>query len=333
MNERKAFLLSAIAALGLVVFIMLQPFIGVIMTASVFAFVLFPVHKRFRKYINSSVSAFLVLLVGIFLAVIPFLYAGSAIANDAVDLSSELDSSQLVNVTEAEQKIFEITGQSVDLESRIQSSLSSFSDVLFGSVSGLVGMVSGLFISLVLTLFLTFYFIRDGERLVLWFKSLVPLPKEVSDSLIDRTRKTTWSVVKGHILVAIVSGIVGGIGFYIVGISNVMFWTFLMIILSFIPMVGSTIVWLPAAAYLALVGELYSGVFLFLYGLVVMGAVDNIVRPLVVDKESDLHPASIIIGVIGGLYLFGAIGMLIGPIVIAVFKSALTVYRNSYNEL
>lgn len=106
-----------------------------------------------------------------------------------------------------------------------------------------------------------------------------------------------------------------------------------MVLLSFLPIVGPFIVWGPAVAYLASIGSIFEALFLAAYGLTVVGLTDNIMGPLVVDKSSELHPAVIIIGVLGGVYLFGAPGLFIGPIILGVLRSTLVVFRNNYSEL
>ncbi|MFB6144567.1 MAG: AI-2E family transporter [Candidatus Nanohaloarchaea archaeon] len=126
------------------------------------------------------------------------------------------------------------------------------------------------------------------------------------------TSESVWAVVKGHVLMAFAQGILAGIGLYVFGIENVLFWTFMMILLGFIPMVGAAIVWLPAALYLFFTGEPVAGGLLIAYGAIIVGGADNFLRPMLVDDDADIHSFFIILGLIGGLSLFGPVGIFIG---------------------
>ncbi|MFB6147859.1 MAG: AI-2E family transporter, partial [Candidatus Nanohaloarchaea archaeon] len=185
---------------------------------------------------------------------------------------------------------------------------------------------------LTLMMFLLYYFLKDGREMVVWVKSVLPMDDEVKDSLCEKVDQTTWAVIKSHVLVAIIQGLVAGLGLIVLGIPNSIFWTFVMVVLGFIPLVGTLLVWGPASVYLFLVNRPVAALALALYGFVVVGMTDNIVRPLAVDRSAELHPAVIIVGVLGGVYLFGAPGLFFGPILLGVFKSVLLVMKNNYND-
>jgi predicted PurR-regulated permease PerM len=184
-----------------------------------------------------------------------------------------------------------------------------------------------------LMLFISYYLLKDGAGLVDWIIDVSPLPDDVERGLVNETRDTTWAVIKGHVLVAFVQGIVAGIGLAIAGVPNYVFWTFVMIMLGFIPIIGATVVWFPASIYLLVIDRPAAGLFLLLYGFLAVGLTDNFVRPIAVDRGSDLHPAVIIIGVVGGVYTFGAPGLFIGPIMLGAFKSLLNVFSENYETL
>jgi len=184
-----------------------------------------------------------------------------------------------------------------------------------------------------LLIFLLYYLLKDGEKFVKWLRDTTPLPSDIQNQLYARVNKTTWAVIKGHVLVAVVQGLIAGLGLAITGVPNYAFWTFIMVILGFIPIIGTVVVWLPAAAYLFAIDRSAAAIFLFLYGMVIVGLTDNILRPIAVDRGSNLHPAVIIIGVIGGVYIFGAAGLFIGPIILGIFKAVLLVFKNNYEDL
>lgn len=333
MNEQKGFLLFLIALLGGVTFLMIKPFFTYVLGAIILAFIMFPLHRRFSKYTKSSVSSAAVVTVAIVVAIVPLILVTGAVIDDARDLANQIDDFEAVNMTEVEKRIEQFTGEDVDLESNLEQAVREFSSVTLGSFSQLVNLFTNLAIGVSLMLFLLYYFIKDGESLVTWVKGVLPLPPEIQDKLQRRMNLTTWAVIKGHVLVAVLQGLIAGFGLYVAGVPNFFFWTFVMLILSFLPIIGSFLVWGPAAIYLILIDQVSAGLFLLAYGAVVVGLTDNFVRPLVVDKSAEMHPASIIMGVLGGVYVFGAPGLFIGPIIIGALKSLIMVFKNNYKDL
>ncbi len=332
MDNQKIFVLALIALLTFVSWLMLRPFLEYFLFAIILAFILYPLQKKLSRYINPSISAFLLMIFAILIAVVPLVFATAAVIDDARDLTQDINQTELINTTEIENYIREYTGQQLDVEQTINSAITEFTSVTFGSFSELVNLIAGFAIGITLMLFLLFYFIRDGREMALWIKEIIPLESDVRDNLYERMNITTWAVIKGHVLVAVAQGLVAGLGLAATGVPNYIFWTFMMVILGFIPIVGSMLVWAPASAYLFLTGNTLMGIFLLIYGLVIVGLTDNILRPIVVDRKAELHPAAIIIGVIGGVYIFGAPGLFFGPILLGVFKAILMVFKNN-NEI
>jgi predicted PurR-regulated permease PerM len=183
-------------------------------------------------------------------------------------------------------------------------------------VSEFVGLITDISIGLTLMLFLQYYFLKDGPEIVEWFMGVIPLNGDVEDNLVERIRANTSAVIKGHVFVAIAQGLIAGIGLFLTGVPNPGFWTFAMVLLGFIPLIGTIIVWAPASVYLFVIGDTLPSILLAIYGLTIVGLTDNILRPIVVERGGGLHPGAVLIGVIGGVYFFGVAGLLIVPIII-----------------
>lgn len=333
MNLQKGFILALIAVLGFLSWMMVKPFLGYVLFAIILAFLLHPLQKKLSKKTKPGFSAVILMIFAVFVAIIPLFVASAAIVQDASDLSNDLNQSEIINNTQIENLVKEYTGRDIEVEKVTKDISDRFVSTTFGGVSKLVNLFAEISIGITLMLFLIYYILKDGDKLVKWIKELTPLPKDIQDGLYERINSSTWAVIKGHVAVAVVQGLVAGIGLLITGIPNYVFWTFVMVILGFIPIIGTIIIWVPAAIYLILIGRINAGIFLMIYGFVVVGMTDNILRPLVVDRGADLHPAVIIMGVIGGVYLFGAPGLFVGPIVFAIFKSVLLVFKNNYDRL
>ena len=333
MNTQRGFLLVLMGILGFIAFLMVKPLLGYFLGALILGFVMHPLQRRLRKVFGDRISAFMVVIIGILLVVVPVVVVSAAVLEDATNLTQDVNQTDLINTTEIEQQIRDYTGQEVDIEQNISAALGRFTNVTLGGVSQLVSVLAEITIGLTLLIFLLYYLLKDGEKLVKWLKEATPLPDEIQESLYERVETTTWAVIKGHVLVAVVQGLVAGLGLALTGVPNYAFWTFIMVILGFIPILGTILVWLPAAVYLFMMGRVPAAIFLAIYGFTVVSLTDNILRPLAVDRGSNLHPAVIIIGVIGGVYLFGAAGLFIGPIALGIFKAVLLVFKNHYEDL
>lgn len=333
MNEKKLFLIVSAVVFGAISFMMAQPFLGYILAAGLLAFILHPIHQKTSDYMPDRISGLLVVMFGITAVVLPFLYAGITVFEDARQVSQDFNGTEFVDTGELEQRVLELSGIEIDIERNAEETFNRFTEATVGGVSGFVRTLTHFIIGITVMIFLLYYLIVDGEELVDWIRELIPLGEGIEDSLFEEMRNTSWAVIKGHVLVAIVQGLVAGLGLALAGIPNYAFWTFIMILLGFIPIFGTFLVWGPAAVYLFFIGDVTAAIFLAFYGLVIVSLTDNVLRPFAVDRGSDLQPAAILIGVIGGVYVFGAVGLFIGPIILGIFKSILLVFKNNYEDL
>jgi predicted PurR-regulated permease PerM len=333
MNSQKGFLLLLVGALLFLSALMLKPFIGYVLGAVLLAFILKPLQNRLSDYVGMRLSAFSLIILSIVLVSVPFGLIFSAVASDAQEAIKDVKSTDLLNTEELEQSILERTGQEVDIEEQLQKTLSGFVSTTIGNASKALSLLTNIAIGLSVMFFLVYYFLKDGDRFVEYVKDVGPLSDDLMDQLEANTYMTTWAVIKGHILVAIVQGLVAGIGLWVTGVPNYAFWTFVMILLAFIPIIGAFVVWGPSGIYLFMKSRPVAGTALLIYGATVVAFTDNFLRPLLVDRDADIHPAVIMIGVIGGVYVFGASGLFIGPIVFGALKAAMEIFKDNYHEL
>jgi len=164
-------------------------------------------------------------------------------------------------------------------------------------------------------------------------KELVPLRKKYKYKLINETEKVLKGVLYGQVLTAIIQGAIGGLALFVLGVPNSLFWGFIMVILSFLPLVGTPIVFVPASIILIAQGHVISGIILLIIGFVVIMNVDNVIKPKLISSKSKIHPVVALIGVLGGLALFGFVGIIIGPIIIALLNVLLIFYREEFREV
>jgi predicted PurR-regulated permease PerM len=333
MKEKKIFLFLLAGLFGVIAFLMAEPFTGYIIGAALLAFLLYPMHRRISRFIPDQISGFLVVIIGITVLIVPFLFAVMAVFEDTRDIVNDVNRTEFIDTSEVEQRVFDLTGREIDVEQNAEEFFNRFTTASLGGFSEFIRFFTHFTIGITIMMFLMYYLIVDGKEFVDWMKAIIPLSGDIQDSLFEEIEMTSWAVIKGHVMVAIIQGLVAGLGLYLTGVPNYFFWTFVMILLGFIPIFGTFLIWGPAAVYLFVIGEVSSAIFLAIYGTVIVSLTDNIIRPFAVDRGSNLHPAVILIGVVGGVYLFGAVGLFIGPIILGIFKSVLLVFKNNYEDL
>lgn len=329
-NRKKGFLLLAIGLATLLCFRMVSPYLGYLLTGSVLAFLLQPLKKRLDGVIPNP-SLFIVLLT-VVVAVVPFLVAASVVASDAEGVASTI-SAQDLSLDDLDAEIRERFGVDLEIEERVKTSIQAIGARIVASTSMILNTATKFLIGASLMLFLQYYLLKQGESVVEWTLGLDLMPENIQRSLYRKTANTTRTVVRGHIVTAIFTGLVAGLGFFVAGVNNLAFWTVLMMVLGLIPMVGAATIWAPYAVYFMATGRVIPGIFLLIYGVLVVGSVDNFLRPFLVDESADLHPMFIMLGVIGGIGVFGPVGVFIGPVMFGVAKSLITIYIQHYDEL
>ncbi|MFB6233743.1 MAG: AI-2E family transporter, partial [Haloarculaceae archaeon] len=329
-NREQWFLLAVLLVSASVSLLIVMPFLQYVLGAIVAAYVLYPLYERVRPRLGRRIAPLFVVATATILAVLPLGYVVLVLIQDLSALArgeTNLDTETL------EANIRRATGQEVDVSQSISTLGDELRSVLFGNVTEVVSVGSRVTVGLLLSAFLVYYLLRDGEAFVAWLIDVVPMSNAVCDRLFERIDRTAWGVIVGHLFVAFLQGLVGGLGLLIAGVPNAAFWTFVMLLLALLPLIGAFIVWAPASAYLVAVGRPGWGLFLFVYGLVVVGLIDNYARPIVIDREAHLNPAVVLVGVFGGVYAIGMIGLFLGPVVLAVLAATIEAFDTVDDEL
>ena len=327
MDTDEGLLIAVVAVLFALSVSLVLPYLQFLLAAVVLSFVLRPLQVRLAPHLGRSLSAGLLLVLSLVALILPFFLVTVFVASDVREFVSGLEERDL-NFGLVEEPIARYTGVEVDVGSAVRSSLSEFGG--FDSALSVFGTLTHVLIGLGLLLFLLFFFVRDADRFVAWLRAMSPLPATVTDELVGRTVDITNAVLAGHVLVAIIQGVLAGIGLAVFGVPNFVFWTFVMVILGLIPIIGSFAVWAPACVYLFAMGETVSAVALFVYGSTVVAVSDDYLRPVVVDRYAHVSPSVIIVGVLGGLSVFGFMGLFVGPIIVAALKETIEVYDAHY---
>ncbi len=342
MDVRTGTFALLVVVLGAVGFLLVAPFLQYVLGAALLAFLLYPVHRRLAPRVGSRVSAVTLTAAAFLMAIVPMIVLSLIILSTALEYIERIEEGDIAALQESGRSfLIDQLGLSTDRVTEIEEAIESgLEDVGYTAsefvLSELVSVINTTIhtsFGLMILAFLLYYFLVDGQQFLDWIRRVTPLREDVRSELFDEISNVTWAVIHSHLGVAIVEGILGGIALYLVGVSNVAFWTVVMIVVSIMPVVGIWLVWAPAVGYLLLTGDVLYATLLLVYGITVLSVVDNYLRAIFVDRGSGLHPAVVLVGVVGGIYLLGILGLFLGPVLLAVFKASLTVFAENWNEL
>lgn len=330
----RVFGLAVVAILAYLLFIIFSPFFGPIYWAFLLAFMLFPLNRRARKICRGRAGrAAAVMTIGVTLGIaVPAVFGMGAFARQAIELGTSLsqlgqryqisgiDDLLRLPVLGAGMKWLEqhmgidavrVQGWAVQgAQAAMQFLLSHSRDVLFGAL-GIVGNVT-------LMLFILFFFFRDGDAMTKRALGLIPLEGKRKARLSQHLQDVTRAVVVGTVFTALAQGALLGIGFWITGLPSPLVFGVLSAVASFIPFVGTALIWVPASLYLLAQGVAWKTIFLVVWSAVVVGSADNVLRPFLVSGKARIGTLTVFFGVLGGLAAFGFIGLFLGPVILAL---------------
>lgn len=204
---------------------------------------------------------------------------------------------------------------------------------LFNSLSALTGGTMHVLLSFFILLYAMFFFLKEGGQTLDKTLAHIPLPEEDKRRLVDRFTSVARATIKGTLVVGIVQAALGGLAFWVAGIEGVAFWSVLMFILSVLPGIGAALVWVPAVIYLLIIDRTGAAIGLAVWCAAVVGTIDNVLRPALVGKDTKIPDLLILVGTLGGLTLFGAAGLILGPIVVALFITIWEIYGSAFRDL
>ncbi len=331
-------LLVATAAALYLNWLMLLPFIDVLAWAAVLVVVFYPIHKRILARIGSpGWSALVSCLLVIVVILIPLTLITLAVVNEASKFAEKLQSSGgslLDPNSPITGPYLRWLGQYVNLDQLrsqdfIRERLQSLSGAIASRTLGFVGGLAGAIVQVFFIIFTMYYLFRDGDSIRDALRNVLPLERAQAHEIFKRTRDVISASVNGVLIIAFIQGALGGLAFWVLGLPSPLLWAVIMMFLSLIPVAGAFIVWVPAAIYLAVTGAYVKAGLLTAWGALVIGSADNFLRPKLVGDKTRLHELLIFFSVLGGLQVFGVLGLVLGPVVVAVTLALLDVFRQA----
>ncbi len=328
---RNLALLAATVIVLYLCWLMLLPFVDVLLWATVLAMVAWPVQARLRRRGHSAhVSAMLTTTLVVLTILIPLTFVTTAVIKQGASALESLHgslphlldpNSRAVNWIEQYVDLTPLRDQKV-LASKLSAALGPIANRTFGILGGALGAVVQVFF----VLFTLYYLLRDSERIIPAIRKSLPLSDENATVIFRRTGEVISASVNGVLVIAAIQGFLGMIAFWTLGLPSVVLWGVVMFLLSTIPMAGAFLVWVPAAIYLAATGHWIKAILLTIWGLGVIGMIDNVLRPMLVGKRAKLHELIIFFSVLGGLQVFGVLGLVVGPVVAAIALALIDVW-------
>lgn len=335
-------LLSLLGVISIIIFAMIKQFLMVLFLSALTAAMVQPIFRFFNKRTKEkrSLAATLTLLAVVLGVLLPLSGIVGMFVGQAVQISQKVQpriQKLMADQTTLEQYILKLPkgehiaqyqDQIIEKGGEIIKSISLFF-VNRLSVATLSAMQS-LFLFF-MYLYALFFFIMDGRDILRRILYLLPLPSDQEDRLLERFTSVTKATLKGTLLIGLIQGVLAGIALALAGVDSALFWTMLMILLSVIPVVGTVLVWLPAAIILIMTGSVVPGVMVLLWCGLVVGNIDNLLRPKLVGQEAGLHELLILFTTLGGLSLFGVSGFIIGPIIAALWVTLWDMYGEMFS--
>jgi predicted PurR-regulated permease PerM len=314
--------------------LIIWPLFGAVLWAVVFAIVCAPLFRWLRRAFGGrgSLAAAATLVLIVVVVIVPMIFLSASMVREASELYQRVKSGGLGNYVQGSfdllpswmVKLLEQLGMPdiESVQSRLTDSIAQASQFIAVQALNIGQNTLEFIVSLGVMLYLLFFLLRDGEALYARLRAAVPLRAERQRPLFEKFTVVVRATVKGNVVVAIIQGLLGGLIFWILGIRGAVMWAVVMALLSLLPAIGTALVWLPVALYFLVTGAVWSGVILILFGVFVIGLVDNALRPVLVGKDTKMPDFLVLISTLGGIAVFGPNGFVIGPLIAALFIAA-----------
>jgi predicted PurR-regulated permease PerM len=323
-------------------YLVIKPFLTAVLAGILIAFVFFPVYKFFQKRLKSrTISALLVSLLILLIVLVPVVFFVDNVANEArfsyLRAKQRLASENILGVqcdaTNTSPSFLCSVNNLLsepDFRFYMQDVVSKGATYIITKASNMLLSLPNIALNLFVAFFLAFYLFIEGGTFVERIKRGLPLANHHKKQIFEKLNDMGHAVIYGSIVIALIQGILGGIGFLIFGVSSPILWGIAMTIFALIPFLGTAVIWLPASIILVATGHPGNGIGLAIYGMLIVSTIDNFLRPKLIGKRARVHPVLVLLGAIGGIALMGFIGLFIGPLIIALLKAFIDIYESEH---
>ena len=349
---QKIFFTLIFLTLIVVSFLVIKPFLTAVLTGIVFSYIFYPLYSRINKKIKSkNISSLIASILVIMIITLPLFFVLNTISKEA-HATYILSRQKVLNIDALALKcqndnavsckfinyFHEIT-TNPQLKYYYDTTIKGAVTRITSSISNILFTIPIFILHLFITLFVMFFLFRDGKLLIDKIERLMPLKERYREHVFTRLNDMTYAVIYGSLIIAVIQGTLGGIGFFIFGLPTPLLWGLVMTFAALVPYIGTSIIWIPASLMLIFNGYVEGSTtlvvrgFLFmLYSALIVGTIDNILKPKIIGSKGGLHPVLVLLGVVGGLKFMGFIGVVIGPILFAILVAFIKIYEEEKNQ-
>lgn len=346
-NFRNAFVLLLAAAISLLALALAWPFLRPLLLGAMLAGLSHPLYRWLTRCFRgrTSLASFTTLLILVVLAVGPLGAFAGLVISQAMDVSAKaipwaqehLGPSSGFDVHNWLVSRFPLLTPYVPSQETIIENLGlaakSAGGFLVAAASRMTAGTATFLLNTFVMLYAMFFFLRDGKVILEKVFYYIPLHDEDERLMVERFTSVTRATIKGTVIIGIIQGTLAGLALWMAGIAGAAFWGTIMVILSVIPGIGSALVWVPAVIYLFVTGQILAAILVAAWCAAVVGTIDNVLRPILVGKDARMPDLLILIGTLGGLFLFGPIGFIAGPLVFGLFLTVWDIYGEAFRDI
>ncbi len=317
------------------------------MAACIIAYMFYPVYKRLNNKIKrKTISALITSVLVVIVITLPFFFIVNAVSKETytnyILAKQKIASGSLFNMDCTENQgtvcmisdFFKESVSNPQVRYYLENTNQKVTSFIVNSASDFLFSLPMIILNFFIMVFITFYLFKDGVSFITKIEKLLPIKKHHQKNILKRFDDVTYAVIYGQLLIALAQGVLGTIGFFIFGVPSPIFWGAVMAFFALIPFIGTPIIWLPASLMLIVNGYaqadnglITKGILLLLYGMFIISTIDNILKPKVIGERAKLHPVFVLLGVLGGITLFGVVGLVVGPLIFAILITSIQIYE------
>ena len=333
-NFKRIAVIATIIVLAILSFLIIKPIFTPIILGLCLSYIFFPIHKALSKRIKSETfSAIIIIILILVIVIMPLILLLHSIGRELFAVYNTIREADLYPIIT---KLFPSLVENKQLAAEISTAIGNFklqlSSLMLQFFEVTITKLPQIVFGAIILLFTFFFGLKEGNNFKEYFSILFPFAEEYEERFYKQFGKVTSAVLYGQFMVGVFQGIIAAIGYYLLGIPNALLVSILTLFVGILPFIGPWLVWIPMDILLFVSGETERGIALAIYGLFVINWVETILGPRIVSSRIKINPAIVLIGIVGGVYAFGIIGLLLGPLVLSYLILLVEIYKNKKKE-
>jgi predicted PurR-regulated permease PerM len=325
---KKIVLILLFIAIGVLTFLVVRPVLLSVFAGLILAYIFFPVYKLVKRVVRwSSVAAGIVSILVLAIIFIPLWFLVPMMIQQIFGI---FQLSQGLDVTGVISKFLPAMSDQVvnQIDLAIKNALNNITSSILNSLVSLLSNLATILLHLLIIAFVFFFALKDEAKFRAFVSEISPLNKTQEKILVKQFKDMTSAIINGHVVAGFIQGVLAGIALFVAGVPNALVLTIFAIILGVFPTIGPGLVYVPVTIYLIATGHSTTAIIYLLYNLLIVSTIDNVIRIYVASRKTDISQALVVIGMVGGLFLFGVLGLILGPLIIGYFITFLEAYKN-----